>query len=165
MNMLEMVTKMETDSINFYTAAARKTKCPTGKKMFETIADDEKQHLEMINQIIQGLQVTPKDVSPRKNMKSVFEGMKKEMMHKVLVTTDELEAFKIAMQMEKEGADFYRKSLAKATKEKEKALLEQLIKDEQDHYALFSNTYQYLQNTGSWFIWEEGAIHAIVEGG
>ena len=161
MNALEMASKMETDAIQFYTEAAQKTKYPAGKKMFQTIAEDEKRHLEMIAQIIKGLQITAKDVSPMKNVKSVFETMKNEMMKKVEVSTDELEAFKIAMKMEQEGVEFYKKALAKSKTEKEKALFERLIPEEQQHYAIFSNSYQFLANTGSWFLWEE---RAIVEG-
>lgn len=97
-----------------------------------------------------------------KNVKSVFETLKDEMMEKVEATNDELEAFKIAMKMEQEGVEFYKKTLARATKQKEKALLEKLIKEEQQHYAIFSNSYQFLANTGSWFLWEE---RAIVDGG
>ena len=162
MNALEMAKKMERDAIQFYTEAAKKTKYPAGKKMFLTITEDEKRHLDMISRIVKGLQVTAKDVSPMKNVKSVFETLKDEMMKKVEATNDELEAFKIAMKMEQEGVEFYKKTLARATKQKEKALLEQLIKEEQQHYAIFSNSYQFLANTGSWFLWEE---RAIVDGG
>jgi rubrerythrin len=161
MDALRIALKMETDAIRFYTEAAKKTKYPAGKKMFETISQDEKRHLEMISQIIKGLQVTAKDVSPMKNVKTVFESMKDEMLKKAAATTDELEAFKIAMRMEQEGVEFYKKTLAKAKTDKEKALLERLIGEEQQHYAIFSNSYQFLANTGNWFMWEE---RGIVEG-
>ncbi len=162
MNALEMAVKMETDAIQFYTEAARQTICPAGRKMFQTVTEDEKRHLEMISQIIKGLHVTVQDVSPLKNIKTVFAEMKDEMMRKVEATPDELEAFKIAMEMEKEGVAFYKKTLSRATKDKEKALLERLIQEEEQHYAIFANTYQFLANTGSWFLWEE---RSIVDGG
>ena len=161
MNALEMAMKMEADAIRFYTEAAQKTKYPAGKKMFLTITEDEKRHLQMVSQIVKGLNVTIKDVSPMKNVKSVFETMKTEMMHKVEATTDELEAFKIAMEMEKEGVEFYKKTLAGAGKEKEKALLKRLVQEEEQHYDIFANTYQFLADTGNWFLWEE---RGIVEG-
>jgi rubrerythrin len=161
MNALEIAMKMETDSIRFYTEAARKTKYPAGKKMFLTITEDEKRHLEMISQLIKGLDITIKDVSPMKRVKTVFESMKAEMMKKVEATKDELEAFKIAMRMEKEGEAFYKKSLAAAKTDKEKALFERLIEEEREHYRIFSNTHQFLADTGNWFMWSE---HSIVEG-
>ena len=43
----------------------------------------------------------------------------------------------------------------------ERALLELLIKEEQQHYDIFSNTYQFLSDSGNWFMWEE---RGIVEG-
>jgi len=161
MDALELAMNMEKDAIAFYTDAARKTKHPAGKKMFQTIIEDEKRHLEMVSQIIKGLNMTHKDTSPMKNVKTIFESMKDEMMKKVSASTDELEAFKIAMRMEKEGLEFYRKTLAGSKKELERALLELLIKEEQQHYDIFANTYQFLSDSGNWFMWEE---RGIVEG-
>jgi len=83
-------------------------------------------------------------------------------MKRVEATMDELEAFKIAMQMEKEGVEFYKKAAAGAKTEIEKALFERLIKEEQEHYNIFANTYFFMSDTGSWFMWEE---HSIVDGG
>src|SRR3990172_7603356 len=112
MDAFELAMNMERDAIAFYTEAARKTKYPAGKKMFQAITEDEKRHLEMVSQIIKGLNITHKNVSPMKNVKTIFESMKDEMMKKVVATSDELEAFKIAMNMAKEGLDFYTKTLA-----------------------------------------------------
>ncbi len=161
MDALELAMKMEKDAITFYSEAAQKTKYPAGKKMFDTVTEDEKRHLEMISQIIKGLNVTHKDVSPMKNVKTVFEKMKNEMMKKVEASANELEAFKVAMKMEQEGLELYKRALASAKKEKEKALFEMLIKEEQQHYDIFANTYQFLADTGNWFLWEE---RGIVEG-
>ena len=82
-------------------------------------------------------------------------------MKKVEATTDELEAFKIAMSMEKKGLEFYKKTLGGSKKEPERVLLELLIKEEQQHYDIFANTYQFLSDSGNWFMWEE---RGIVEG-
>ncbi len=161
MNAIEISIKMEKDAISFYSEAAEKTGSPVGKKMFLTITEDEKRHLEMLSQIFRGLDITIEDVNPMKNMKTVFESMKDEMMQKIEATNDELEAFKIAMQMEKEGMEFYEKAVSEVTTEKEKALFERLVQEEQQHYNIFANTYNFLDDTGNWFMWEE---HSIVEG-
>jgi len=161
MNALDVTKKMEIDSIKFYTEAAAKTKNPVGKKMFAMVIEDEKRHLEMVVQMINGMHFTAKDVSPMKQVKTVFESLKDHMMKKVEANKDEMEAFKIAMQMEKEGEAFYQESLAAAKTDKEKTLFQRLIEEERQHYVIFSNTYFYLSNTGSWFMWEE---RSIVEG-
>jgi len=162
MNAIEIAIKMETDAVNFYKEAAEKTKYSVGRKMFLAIAEDEIRHLDMLSKLFKGLDITVKDVSPLKNIKTIFETMKDEMMRKVEATTDELEAFKIAMRMEKEGIEFYKKAVLGVQTEKEKTLFERLIKEEQEHYDIFANTYFFLSDTGSWFMWEE---HSIVDGG
>jgi rubrerythrin len=162
MNALQIAKKMETDAIKFYKEASEKTKNPVGRKMFMSITEDEKHHLEIISQLIKGLHITLKDVSPIKNIKTIFETMKDQMMERVEATSDELEAFKIAMQMEKEGVEFYKKALKEAKTDKEKKLFEKLIKEEQQHYDIFANTHFFLSDSGSWFMWEE---HSIVDGG
>lgn len=161
MNALEVSKKMETDAIRFYTEAAGKTSYAAGKKMFLTIVEDEKRHLEMITQLIKGMNFTASDVSPLQRVKTVFESLKDEMMKKVEASKDEMEAFKIAMDMEREGEKFYEKALADAKTDKEKALFRRLIEEEKQHYAIFSNTYNHLADTGNWFLWEE---RGIVEG-
>jgi len=162
MNAIEVSIKMEADAIKFYTEAAEKTKNPVGKKMFLSIVEDEKRHLETLSQIFKGLNIRPEHVSPMENIITVFESLKDDMMQRVKATMNELDAFKIAMHMEKEGIEFYRKAASGAQTEKEKALFERLIKEEQEHYNIFANTYFFLSDTGSWFMWEE---HSIVDGG
>jgi rubrerythrin len=162
MNAIEIAIRMEKDAIKFYTEAAEKTNNSIGKKMFLTIVEDEKRHLETLSQIFKGLDISCKDFSPMENIKSVFASMKNEMMERVEVTKDDLEAFKIAMQMEKEGVEFYSKAASDAKTEKEKVLFERLVKEEEEHYNIYANTYFFLSDTGSWFMWEE---HSIVDGG
>ena len=162
MNAIEIAIKMEKDSIKFYTEAAEKTSNFVGKKMFLSITEDEKRHLEMLAEIFKEMDITIKDVNPMKEIRTVFETLKDKMQEKIKATGDELEAFRIAMQMEKEGIEFYKKAGLEAKSEKERALFERLVKEEQQHYDIFSNTYSFLTDTGNWFMWDE---HSIVDGG
>lgn len=162
MNSIEIAVRMETDAIKFYTEAANKTLNPVGKKMFLAIAEDEKRHLDILSKILKGLDIHMSDVSPMQNVKTVFESMKNSMMKKVAATDNEMEAFKIAIQMEKEGIEFYKNLLTGSKTDKETALFKQLIAEEQQHYSIFENTYSYLADTGSWFMWQE---RGIIDGG
>ena len=161
MNAIEIAIRMEKDSIKFYKEASEKAKHLVGKKMFLSIAEDEQRHLEMLSQIFKEMDVTIKDVNPMNNIKTVFETLKDTMQEKIKATKDEVDAFSIAMHMEKEGIEFYKKAGSEAKTEKEKALFERLAQEEQQHYDIFSNSYNFLTDTGNWFMWEE---HTIVEG-
>jgi rubrerythrin len=162
MNAIEIAIKMETDAIDFYRSASERVKNKVGKKMFLSITEDEKRHLQMLTDILKGLDITAKDINPMKNIRTIFEELKDEMMERVEATGDELEAFRIAMDMEKEGVEFYRKTASAAPSPKERVLFERLARDEEQHFAAFSNTYFFLRDSGSWFMWEE---HSIVDGG
>lgn len=162
MNALDLARKMETDAIQFYTEAAAKTKHAVGKKMFLSISEDEKRHLEMIAQVARGLSIGPRDLTPMQRVRTVFEEHKDEMMKKVAASKDEMEAFTIALRMEKEGEALYQQYLDAAKTDKEKDLFRRLIEEERQHYAIFSNSLQFLADTGNWFLWEE---RGIVEGG
>lgn len=163
MNAIKIAIKTETDAIAFYKEAAEKTRHPFGKKMFLSIMEDEKRHLEDFKCILQGLDLKVRDfVSPMKKIKTVFEENRNDLLERITATTDEMEALKIAMQMEKDSIDFYEKVSKEVQTQKEKALFERLAKEEQEHYNIFSNTYFFLSDSGSWFMWEE---HSIVDGG
>jgi len=162
MNAIKIAFKMEKDAIEFYGEASRKTNYPAGKKMFETVILDEKRHLEFISRLLKGLDFQPEDTHPMENIRTVFEEMKDQMMEKIEATQDELEVISVAMQMETEGISFYRKLFDEAEKEKEKILFSKLAEEEEQHYKIFANTYNFLKDTGNWFMWEE---HSIVDGG
>jgi rubrerythrin len=161
MNSVEIAMKMESEAVKFYTEAAGKVNSPAGKKMLLTIAEDEKRHLEMLNSLLKGMNFSIKDANPVKTVKTVFEQMKDEMIGRIQATNDDLEAFKVAMDMEKEGVQFYKKASTDAPTDKEKALFDKLVFEEEQHYKMFSNTYSFLSDTGNWFMWEE---RSIVEG-
>lgn len=161
MNAIETATRMETDAIKFYREASEKTKHPGGKGIFLSIVEDEKRHLEMLTNLLKGLDIKLQDVSPLQNVKTVFESRKDEMMERIAASNDDLEAFRIAMEMEKEGKEFYEKHIPLLNKDAEKELFTILAKEEVEHYKIFSNTYNFLKDSGNWFMWEE---RSIVEG-
>lgn len=161
-NAVEIAIRMEKDAMKFYAEATGKTSHPLGKKIFEGFIEDEKRHLRMLDGIIKNLDIELKVVHPDKDIKTIFTELKDQMMQRVSVTTDEMEAVKIALDFEKEGYDFYQKAALEAENNKEKMLFEVLATEEKRHYTLLENTFRYLQDTGDWFMWDE---HGILEGG
>jgi len=161
MNAMEMAMKMEQEAVDFYTTCAGKTNNPIGKKMFLSIVEDEKYHMACAAKVVQGQEFKPAETTPLQDMKMIFEQSKEAMLQRVSSTTDELDALETAMKMEKETVAFYQKAAAQAASAEEKAFFECLIKDEEEHFAIFQNTHSFLSDTGNWFMWDE---HSIVEG-
>ncbi len=123
MNAIEIAIKMEKDAIDFYREAAGRVRHPVGKKMFLSITEDEKRHLQMLSQIFKEIDIKLENVSPMKNMQTVFQSMKDAMMQKVAASKDELEAFKIAMQYGKRRGGILQKGGGRGPGSKRKGAL------------------------------------------
>jgi len=161
MNAVELAIKMETDAISFYREAAEKTSHPFGKKMFLSFVEDEKRHLEMLSSLFKEQDFSLRTAEPLENMKTIFESLKDQMMDKISASTDELKAIKIAMDMEQEGFEHYKKTAAESKNDKERALFERLAYEEERHYQILENTNTYISDSGNWYMWNE---YSIVEG-
>lgn len=156
---VNIAIKAETDAIAFYKEAARKTEHPVGRKMFLSIIEDEQNHLADFKRIIEGLHMkVPHVVTGAGKMKTAFEGSREALLNKIRAATDEMDALKLAIQVAKETIEFYEKLSRKVKNPKEKALFERLLREERQHYAIFSNTYFFLANPENWFMWEEQSI-------
>jgi rubrerythrin len=158
---IETAIKMETDAIAFYNEAVHKTSHPFGKEMFKGFIRDETRHLKMLQDMFKGREFEVDLVRPRDAIKTVFSLLKDEMMQRVKVMENEMEAVSIALKFEKEGFDFYTKSASEAGSPKEKVLFNKLSIEENDHYTILLETQKFLENTGQWYMYEE---RGIVEG-
>jgi rubrerythrin len=115
----------------------------------------------MLRDIFQGLDIEFEFVRPKESIKTVFSELKDDMMKRVEALEDEKEAISIALKMEKEGYDFYKKSAGIAETPKEKELFERLADEENEHYSILNETLSFLDNTGHWYMYEE---RGIIEG-
>jgi rubrerythrin len=155
---IETAIKMETDAIVFYNEAADKTSHPFGKEMFRGFIKDETRHLKMLQDTFKGIDPDIELKRPKDSIKTVFSELKSQMMERVKALNNELEAVNIALRMEKEGFDFYKKSASSAGTAKEKELFEKLSIEENDHYNILLETQKFLENTGQWYMYEERGI-------
>jgi rubrerythrin len=161
MKAAEIARSMETDAVAFYKECAKKVSHPAGRRMFESIMEDEKRHIIMIDNLLKGMNIRDETTDPLSRVRSVFEEMKDEMQARVTASSEDAEALALAMKMEKAGYDFYVKTASEATDAKVKALFTRLLGEEEKHYQMFSNTHEFLTHTRHWMMYEE---RGIVEG-
>jgi rubrerythrin len=138
----------------FYQQAAEKTMNPIGRRVFLSVMEDEKRLLEDFRGIPKERHTGVRGTASTKIIKGFLE--------KIKTTTDDVEALKIAMEMEKESIGLYEKLSRKVRSPKEKALFQSLLNKEQQRYAEFSDTCLFLSDSCSWFMWDE---HSITDGG
>ena len=138
----------------FYQQAAEKTVNPIGRRVFLSVMEDEKRLLEDFRGIPKERHLGTRGTASTRGIKGFLK--------KIKATTDDVEALKIAMDMEKESIGLYEKLSKKVRTLKEKALLKSLLNEEQQRYAEFSDTCVFLSDSRSWFMWDE---HGIMDGG
>src|SRR5512140_2977904 len=114
MSAIETALKMEKEAVDFYTQCAGRTNNPVGRKMFLSIADDEKYHIACAINVQKGKTFTPSEAAPLEDMKKIFDQHKQDMLKQVPSTADELEAFRVGMKMEAEAIAFYKKASSQA---------------------------------------------------
>ncbi len=161
--------EMEEDGRKFYLAAAKECKIELGKRVFEALADDETRHIVAIKgycEVISKKSKTPQlcQVMPRHKAiqeRLIFGKRESEVLKNTIIDANELKAYEIAMKMENEGYDFYKKALDNSPDGEIKELYKFLMSEEEAHYELISSTYEYLKDPASWFADQE---KPIVEG-
>lgn len=158
---IAIAIQTEKDGIKFYEKAAKKTSHPFGKQMFLSFIEDEKRHLEILEQISKELNVPfDTDYSPRERIKTIFKQVSDQVTEHIAPTTDETEAITIALDIENEGYKFYKKQAETHTEHA--AVFDRLAKEESEHIFVLQNLSDYLGDTGHWFMYEE---HQMVDGG
>ncbi len=158
MNAIEVSIRMKADAIRFYREAADKTKHEAGKKTFLSIADDEKEHFDMLARLLKTLDLKSGKSRPGRAAKTIFD----EMGEMVDAVTDAVEAFEIAMEIKRKGIAFYKKAALKAKSRKERALFERLADAGEQRYNIFADSCFLMNDSSNWYMWEE---HSMTDGG
>ena len=158
---LEVAINNEAKEAEFYRKHSERTSHPLGKKMFISLAHDEREHMERIQVLHKRLQEQgrwPEDV-PLK-----VEGTRvKEVMNSVVDSVDrvshagrdDLEAVRIAIEFEAKGEAFYADLAKKIESPVEKEFFKFLSSMEHDHLVSLKDTLEYFQNPEGWFTAKE----------
>lgn len=141
----------------FYLDQARKTKNMAGKNMFKQIADEEKEHYEMLKKLHEKwteqkkwpatipLKVSPSEVT------NVLKSMSSKKSARINGTEDELKAVRTAIDFEARGVALYSKLEKQSTDPKEKAFFNMLAGVERQHLLSLRDTEEFLSDPASWY--------------
>ncbi len=156
--------QMEIDGIKFYNDLAGKTLHPMGRAMFRSFVEDEKLHAKRLRALLsadkKAIQTKGKDaVDSRQRLLTIFQEMGDELKKRVTVNTNDIEAVRLAIEIEEKGIAFYELSAEEANDVKEKETYHFLTGEEKTHYSILKNTLEYLENTELWEAENEGRIY------
>jgi rubrerythrin len=146
---LSVAIQTEIEGVEFYKVAAQKTKDDGAKKMFESLADDEVRHRDMLNDqyqlMIQGKEFKPMKKSPKSKLKFRSPVFSKVFLESRKKKNFEMSALSIGILLEQNAIDFYREQKNKAREPKVKKFFAELAEWEGQHLRALIAQKRFLQ--------------------
>ncbi len=154
---VDAARKTEMDGREFYAQTAAKTANPLARRMFESLVAAEQEHLEFIDQLAAGeFKVLPYKGEFARNLATVFSDMGGDVKARTESIEDDIKALDFAIDMEDKSMAFYRRWAEKTSDGKIREFCARLRDEEQDHWRILQSTKDYLDDTGNWFMVQEG---------
>ncbi len=157
MNALAFALENEENEREFYLAHARKTKNMAGKNMFKQIADEEKEHFEILTKLHQKWEQQKKwpETVPLKVKPSlsgtILQSMSDKKSAQIAGTDEELKAVRTAIDFEARGVALYSKLEKQCADPREKEFFQMLASVEREHLLSLKATEEFLLDPASWY--------------
>jgi len=153
---VDAARKTEVDGRKFYGDTAAKSRNPLAKRMFQSLADAEGQHLEFIDQLVRGQFKAPAyDRDFARRLATVFSAMPESTRSQAAGTPDDIAALELGIELEDRSMAFYRKWAETAKSEPVRKFCARLRVEEEEHWRILQSTKDYLGDTGNWFMAQE----------
>lgn len=127
--------EIEKETFDFYTRAEQKTFHPEGKRVFRWLAKCEEAHYLKLTELYQALD---------KNERWVFYGGSTITLEPqggeagVGFETDDLEALRLAMEVEKKGIAYFEELLTHTADPEGRSMVETLKREEEEHLRVIA---------------------------
>ncbi len=159
---LKLAMEFEKEGLEYYHQARDKCKHPMGKKMFESLAEDEVLHMKRIKELFDSLLDKgewPHQLPlPRTQIKTVFKEAIDTIDKDLKSDENDLEAIDWALKLERKGYEFYRDMSQKSSKQDEKDFFSVLAEEENTHIDVLQTTHEYLEHPWDFYLEEERSI-------
>jgi len=149
---LDVAIQTEKDGRDFYKRAAEKSSDPGGKLLFTSLADDELEHLRLLESQREALARQGQWLSPKKLVEQTrpirTEGTplfsREALTNNVSAYTSDLSALRLAFLIEKDAVVFYTRAAAETEDPDGKAMYGRLVEMENEHQRILEEEYNAL---------------------
>jgi rubrerythrin len=148
MDLFEFSIQMEKDAEALYRKMAENAPVEGIKKVLLMLAEDEVKHRVAIEQLQKKLDV-PAQKGVAMDIKTVFDDMKGDD-NVTSISTDAVEDYKKAVEIERRGMAFYKEKFEEADDPVSKQLFEALMKQETYHLRTCENLLDMVQKPEWW---------------
>lgn len=157
---LSRAMELEIDGRKFYLNAAAKSANEASRKLFEYLADQELHHQTRIKEIYGRLErgeEWPKAAVtlPKVPYESIFSGASQA---KVSGAEGDMEAIKLALELEDKSYDYYNELARKAAGLFERRFFAALCYEERGHYLMLLDSLDFLTDPAGWYARHEKGL-------
>jgi len=149
MNNLEDAILREIEGGKYYREQAEENKDNTLNMVFLSLAKDEDKHAEILQKKAKKLSYEFKKSEILSNLKVDFNNFKENKIESPIVIK-QLEAYKIAIQNERQSIQLYENFLSEANNDRDRKLFEYLIIQEKEHFSILEELIHLISRTDEW---------------
>jgi len=135
MHSLDYAIRTEVDGVKFYAEQAHRNKGTTLQKVFDLLAEEERQHEVILRHLLSDTFSEIPDNTSLKNTKTIFSDLD-NFKDEIRANPHQVEVYRLAREMEQKSIDLYEKMNSEAKNEIEKTVLQYLLKQEMRHYQM-----------------------------
>ncbi len=164
---LQTAIQMEIDGKEYYLKASQKSNNELGKKLLQSLADEEDTHQKKFTEIYNAIRdkkawpATDFQPGRGKRLRTVFAQALERTGSNAQTLATELDAVQTAMSMENKTFDFYNGRSKEASCDAEREFYHALAAQERTHHKVLLDYYEYLKDPAGWFVQKE---HPSLEG-
>jgi rubrerythrin len=162
---LDKAIKFEETGMAFFMDRAENAPSALERNLFRSLAEDERGHKAYLEQLKQQLLLNnnPEDMQPEidddgRSARQIFELALEKAKDPYTAEPDELKIIEGAMDVERRGYTMYTEAVASVQSERAKEIFRALAREEQHHFALLKNTYDYLADPEGWHGFDENPM-------
>ncbi len=148
MNVYELAKKMELEGEEYYNKLAESAKDKGLKKIFRDLAEDERKHYKIIDNIENNIDFCH-DTYTKQQDNTIFTN-RFELDKINIIDKSQIKAYEHAAALEKESINFYNTKIKEAESDCESMLFNILMKEEKKHLEALEFLIRHLRNAQEW---------------
>ncbi|HOX25559.1 MAG TPA: ferritin family protein [Candidatus Krumholzibacteria bacterium] len=165
LDILARAVSFEETGMAFFLDRAANAPGELERNLFRSLAEDEKGHkaylLKLRSQLLANHD--PNDMQPEgdadhRSARQIFESALEHASDPYAAEPAELEILKGAMEVERKGYAMYTRAVASVRSARAKEIFQELAREEQNHYTLLKNTYDYMADPEGWHGFDESPM-------
>ncbi len=161
MSSIEFAHKNEKTEMDYYLKQAERSNNEVVKRLFETLASDEAEHMKVIGSLHEKLVANgswPEDVPIRVGKTSIgyiLDQLPRNKHFQVDHDVDDMTALKAAIDFEENGIKFYKELASKCENPQEQKFFEFLADMEREHFLSIQDSILFLEDPATWYATKE----------